>query len=310
MKRIHPKLSFAAALAALAISATSGCKNPSSGVGNPFLAPGRVPPPATRALLPGEAQPYYPGDPLPVMQSRNAALANEPMLAAAETDAMPSASENLKWGAPKTAPEAIAAAPAAPPSAAAPWAQTVAAAPQPQRIAAAVPAPAEPTVAIPADGNSLRFAAAPPPEPQPFTPPAAARIPIQPAPKQFAAAPSPPSVVPASYTAPSFTSAEPPVPNPWRAPEVSPSALGQQLLSLLPPPPVTSMAPTAAAPAQSPITAPPLFAATNTMDVRLRAVPSPPVDSYSPTPRIRMPGYETAPYVSSNDGFRPRSSMR
>ncbi|NOZ38674.1 MAG: hypothetical protein GXP24_00430 [Planctomycetes bacterium] len=32
---------------------------------NPFLAPNRVPPPATRTLLPGTAQPYYPGDPVP-----------------------------------------------------------------------------------------------------------------------------------------------------------------------------------------------------------------------------------------------------
>ncbi|MGI9427096.1 MAG: hypothetical protein ACR2NM_00445, partial [Bythopirellula sp.] len=32
---------------------------------NPFLAPDRVPPPATRTLLPGTAQPYYPGDPVP-----------------------------------------------------------------------------------------------------------------------------------------------------------------------------------------------------------------------------------------------------
>ena len=32
---------------------------------NPFTAPSRVPPPATRTLLPGTAQPYYPGDPVP-----------------------------------------------------------------------------------------------------------------------------------------------------------------------------------------------------------------------------------------------------
>jgi hypothetical protein len=48
------------------------------------------------------------------------------------------------------------------------------------------------------------------------------------------------------------------------------------------------------------------------MDVRMRAVPPPPVeyDYYSPTPRIRMPGYDTTTYVGTNDGFRPRSSMR
>jgi hypothetical protein len=46
------------------------------------------------------------------------------------------------------------------------------------------------------------------------------------------------------------------------------------------------------------------------MDVRMRAVPSPPGDIYTATPRIRIPGSETTQYIGSNDGFRPRSSMR
>jgi hypothetical protein len=255
--------------------------------------------------LPGQAQPYYPGDPLPVMQSRTSPPSHEATLAAAEVDPMPSATENLKWGSPKAEPQAVAAAPTVPALVAQPPAQAIATTPPPQPVVAS----AEPTVAIPADGSTLRFATATPPEPQPFMPPAASPMEIQPAPNQVATSPGPQAVIPASYFAANLASPEPTAPNPWRAPELSPSSFGQQPLTL-PPPPAPSMAAPAAAPTQWPITAPPLFAATNPMDVRLRAVPSPQVDSYSSTPRIRMPGHETTPYVSSNDGFRPRSSMR
>src|SRR5688500_18471444 len=73
MKRIHPNVARAAHVAMLVfLSVQIGCKTPSGGLANPFLAPDRVPPPATRALMPGQAQPYYPGDPLPVMQSSTA----------------------------------------------------------------------------------------------------------------------------------------------------------------------------------------------------------------------------------------------
>lgn len=43
----------------------AGCKSQTATVSNPFLTPDRVPPPQTRVLAPGTAQPYYPGDPLP-----------------------------------------------------------------------------------------------------------------------------------------------------------------------------------------------------------------------------------------------------
>src|SRR5215217_614211 len=53
-------------LIALTIVATAtGCRNQSTPLTNPFLTPDRVPPPSTRVLTPGTAQPYYPGDPLP-----------------------------------------------------------------------------------------------------------------------------------------------------------------------------------------------------------------------------------------------------
>ena len=49
----------------LMVSAFAGCRTQTATMTNPFLAPDRVPPPATRTLMPGTAQPYYPGDPLP-----------------------------------------------------------------------------------------------------------------------------------------------------------------------------------------------------------------------------------------------------
>lgn len=50
---------------AFALLLLVGCRTQSTAMSNPFLSPDRVPPPATRTLLPGTAQPYYPGDPLP-----------------------------------------------------------------------------------------------------------------------------------------------------------------------------------------------------------------------------------------------------
>ena len=47
--------------------ATLGCAG-GQGPGNPFLAADRVPPPSTRVIVPGAAQPYYQGDPMPAVQ--------------------------------------------------------------------------------------------------------------------------------------------------------------------------------------------------------------------------------------------------
>ncbi len=52
-------------LCTLIVCLLVGCRNQTSPLSNPFMAPNRVPPPATRTLLPGTAQPYYPGDPVP-----------------------------------------------------------------------------------------------------------------------------------------------------------------------------------------------------------------------------------------------------
>ena len=58
-----------------------GCRTQTTTMTNPFLAPNRVPPPATRALLPGAAQPYYQGGPVP----------NAPVLGAPTTSFSPGA---------------------------------------------------------------------------------------------------------------------------------------------------------------------------------------------------------------------------
>jgi hypothetical protein len=253
MKRIHPNASHAAVLAALAISSSIiGCRTPSGSVANPFLAPNRVPPPATRAILPGQAQPYYPGDPLPVMQS-NAAPAVDP--------------RGLAWTAPNEASPATDNSP----------------------NSAALAFSNEPVVAIPGDNDSLRFALPTAAEPAPLTP-------VAPSPIQSAAAATPQQEVSqASYSEPILTRVEPPA-SPWRPPQIAQPTL--------PPPPNVQ-----------PLVAPPLIPAQvavahNSMDVRLRAVPSPPLEPLAgSTPRIRLPG-EAAPQSASYDGFRPRSSMR
>ena len=71
MERLHPNLSTVATCALIALAlGLSGCRSSSSGVaGSPFMSPDRVSPPNTRAIAPGQAQPYYQGDPLPAMQS-------------------------------------------------------------------------------------------------------------------------------------------------------------------------------------------------------------------------------------------------
>jgi hypothetical protein len=320
MKWTHPNVSYAATLTALALSVSiGGCRGQSAGVTNPFLAePGRVPPPGTRALAPGQAQPYYPGDPLPVMQSGTAPSADRATLAAAEAPRMPSADTNLAWNSPIQS--------AAPTSAQLPVAPQPAARPAPRAIASA-----EPAVAIPADGDSLRFELSGPQQPEPFTP--IAPVPI-PAPQQaapLAAAPAATGVVNTTYSELTSSAAQP-APTPWRSPEIavtntplpiSPPPVAARPIAPtpiappLPPPPIITVHPAAQPLVPAPTswtTNPPPTQAANIVDVQLRAVPSPPTDSIAPSaPRIRLPGPEQLPpppSVGSNDGFRPRSSMR
>ena len=251
MKWIHPNASHAASFAALAVLlGIGGCRNQSGGIANPFLAPDRVPPPATRAILPGQAQPYYPGDPLPVMQSRA-----EPFIDGS----------GLAWNGPDDGAPVT---------------------PQPAKISNAAISTAA-MVAIPTDNDSLRFALSAAAEPASITP-------AEPSPLQFAADAREQDVLQTSYSEPTLQRTEP-APNPWRQPQIDQPAIP-------PPPPVVQLF--------MPQPTPPFAATPNEMDVRLRAVASPPPQPGEiPSPRIRFSG-DVVPQTASHDGFRPRSSKR
>jgi hypothetical protein len=300
MERLHPNVSFAATCALIAI-ALSGCRSSSSGIaGSPFMSPDRVPPPNTRALLPGQAQPYYQGDPLPALQS----AANPPATAIAalpnDADARSASGRTLAWAQPGAAapsPTPISLAPAVAPSQ-----------PQPQPIVTA----SEATVAVPTDADPLRFPL-PAPKAQETATPIASAIPaLTPAqPVQPVAVPTQSNVVQTTYNAPipsapplpiSSPTISPPqqVASPWRSPKVAQAAPAPSYA----PQPV-AMQP-GAAPAPLALPAPPALPP-NTMAATLRAVESS-AQPGDPMPRVRMPGY-VASQVSA-DGFRPRTSMQ
>ena len=133
------------------------------------MAPDRVPPPNTRALAPGQAQPYYQGDPIPATQR----AANRPATAIAalpaEADSRTASGRTLSWAQPGAAVASPAAPTFAPP---APVMQQ-----QPQPIVAAN----EGSVAVPNDGDPLRFALPAPQVPEKPAPIASAPpVPAQP----------------------------------------------------------------------------------------------------------------------------------
>lgn len=77
--------------AAIAAAVFAGCSNQPSHFSNPLYSADRVPPPSTRTIAPGTAQPYYSGDPLPAMP-------------AGQTSSLPKApSSPLNWNAPSNA---------------------------------------------------------------------------------------------------------------------------------------------------------------------------------------------------------------
>ena len=287
---------FAMALLAIAIC---GCRTQSSAMSNPFLAPDRVPPPSTRAIAPGTAQPYYPGDPLPAIQGAVPAPMGAPV---AKTQA-------------EMAP-VMGSAPPAPP----------------------VAFNNERSIAIPGDSEDLRFAlpAPPPPQlpaPQPEPTPtlAATQPPPAPAPTQ------PNFVSQASYNeadayqvSPAIAE-EPAATSMWRSPQVGQNSGPVQASANVPAPMPQVAAPQ---PALQPV--PQMAEIANPMPVQLRAVTPPPNQqvmqpTYNPPPRMRFPDFfgwgqpqpqpamaaapppvavptQTTP--TSSDGFRPRGSMR
>jgi hypothetical protein len=298
MERVHPKVGFATTCAMIALALTlAGCRSSSTGIaGSPFMSPDRVPPPNTRALQPGQAQPYYQGDPLPAMQS----AANGPATSIAtlpnDVDSRSASGRTLAWAQPGTAAPTttqISLAPASP-------------APQPQSVVTA----GEASVAVPSDGDPLRFPFPAPPAKEVDAPIASAVPPPvqQPPSVQPVAVQPPQNVVQASYNAPipsalplprQVTTPPQQVTSPWRAPHLAQAA---------PTPPYAPQTvpfqPNSAAPVASP--AAPIVPA-NAMAATLRAVESP-AQPGDPMPRVRIPGY-VASQVSA-DGFRPRTNMQ
>jgi hypothetical protein len=253
MKWIHPNVARIASVAMLFVSSGQiGCRTPAGGVANPFLAPDRVPPPATRAIMPGQAQPYYPGDPLPVMQSSSA------------PQEQPTQISGLAWGSGGTG--------------------TVTSAAQPTTQSLAT----NEKVAIPTDKGDLRFVASHPEAANQIASSQGAALAT--APPSAATAPQH-SVVQAAFNEPvanelsmntpdvNLVDAE--VVSPWRPPQISQSVSSA---------PAGPSPPRVAIPGGDP----------GGIDVRMRAVPSPPPAPVGPpTPRIRLPGYTTQPYYSN-----------
>ncbi len=117
MRRFHPiRMRIIIAAGMLSVLSLGGCRNQQLALTNPFLAPDRVPPPATRTLLPGAAQPYYPGDPLPTLQSDAGSVSPAAEAASPEERApafvvadersvvVPQDSDPLRFALPKTPP--------------------------------------------------------------------------------------------------------------------------------------------------------------------------------------------------------------
>jgi hypothetical protein len=304
MERIHPNLSSTATRAMIALAlGLSGCRSSSSGIaGSPFMSPDRVPPPNTRMLAPGQAQPYYQGDPLPPMQS--AANRPAPAIAALPTDAetRTASGRTLSWAQPG------AAAPSANPTGPAPAA--VVSVPQPPAQPQTVVAASEASVAVPNDGDPLRFPLPTPQVSERPAPIASAALAPTPSPVQPVAAQPQPSVLQASYNAP--IPSAPPLPvnqptmnppqqvvSPWRSPQIAQAASAPTFA-----PQSSAIQPNGTAPMVLP--APPAIPP-NTMAATLRAVESP-AQPGDPMPRVRMPGYVAS--QTGADGFRPRTSMQ
>lgn len=329
MNGSHPNAKRAAACALAALALLSGCRSSSSVASNPFMGPDRVAPPSTRMLAPGQAQPYYQGDPLPVMQSSTAAPVAAPL--ATDSTSRTESGKTLAWNAPNGAPAAattnrapnLATAPA--PRPASPW-------DRPSSPPTAIAATAEPPVSVPGDADALHFAppaAAPASEPQvaataAVSPPGVA----PPATPSALTAPPNQGVSLASYNAPVAASGGPgltPITttperahipaatSPWQKPPGGTTSMAPQPSGVAAQPSAiypagTALNPLAAQPVytvpQSPAALP-----TNTMAVSLRSVPSPEPQPGDPLPRVRIPGYDM-PQTANADGFRPRTSMR
>lgn len=269
MNRPRPNRSNAVAVTLLVTVAIAGCRGQQTAMTNPFLSPDRVPPPATRMVPPGTAEPYYPGDQLSAPQSATEPTA--PVDSFVEVESAPSnQSPAATFLAGDDAPIAIPgdnddlrfALPTPPPVA-----EVTPPAPAPTVVAAQGPSYSQPppapavmsAVFNEADAYQVTAAESAVADSGPWRPPQ----------------------IPGSSATPSFaqnsqpTAPQPLVAQPMMAPQPAFAAAPQPALASLPPPPI------APAPLQT--------APQPAMPVQLRAVPSPPLEiATSAAPRIRF----------------------
>ncbi len=290
-----PSISLLLGLSLFGVLASAGCTN-RQGAPSPFLTADRVPPPSTRALPPGAAQPYYQGDPLPVMQggasvTPSAFPAGPQALAATSFPANPPAQSTL--------------APTLPVS------QPVMSRPRVTQASYT-----EAAIAVPSDDSALRFAPATTFAPQPTfvaqAAPATAeanRAVAIPTSQPFAAERAPVGVTltPTSATAPIFSAEVPSADGlPWvsgsapRGPVIvasnsAPRPTSSQLVPVAAPAPRVRL-PGYPAPQQTFVT--PAAGGSPTGQVRITELPTGP--AYLPTQSATQP--------PASDGFRSRSS--
>jgi hypothetical protein len=130
----------------IAAIALLGCRNQTGGITNPFITADRVPPPQTRVLAPGTAQPFYPGDPLPGTAPAGTPVIGAPV-ATPQTPTPGYAAPLPSSGFPTTSP-----AQTTPPGG---WGTY----PPQSSVTPTGAAPGE-TVGVPGDAQGLRFAGA------------------------------------------------------------------------------------------------------------------------------------------------------
>jgi hypothetical protein len=282
MKRPHPNRPYAVVATALLVTVSvAGCRGQQTALSNPFLSPDRVPPPSTRFVPPGTAQPYYPGDPLPTAE-----YAPTP---AAPADSFAASEDPSPEYAPARAIAASGESPIAIPGDADDLRFALPPPPDPPTVAAAA---AQPPMPSPTVAAAVGPSSAPPPAVVPAVYTAADAYQVTPSdPAMADSGPWRPPQIPQSGVVPTTVQNSPAMFFQPQAPQPVVPVAAQASLASLPPPPIT------------PVGAAPL----PTMPVQLRAVPSPPLEvASSAAPRIRFAD-PAAPIVPP--GTTPNNSV-
>lgn len=264
MRRNHPQYAGIAFVWVTVAVVWGGCQsNQRTASTNPFVSPSRVPPPSTQTISPGAAQPYYPGDPIPTMQSTSGAPS--PKLPLTPSDAITPVASNASSS---------------------------------SSVRSDLAYSSERSVSIPSDNGVLRFEQVAAAKEPAIAAPASSSAPIVAANHAAIAASAVAAVSPASATSPMGVQAPGAgatqvVPasasvstSPWRPPRISPTS--------------TAVAGPVAVP--SLMAQGPLNTAPSSMNVQLRAVPSP-APGNSASPRVRIPSYSpSAQYMVAPGG--------